>query len=439
MSHMIFIETTGLGVQAIRYAKSRGHTVTFLWSPLYEFTAPTEVRDHARALADHTIRVDDIQNLSAPLAALRASRVKMSEVDSVLTTLSYCTGVAATLAESLGTRATAHAAVESARDKARCRHAMRDAGIPSLDFAVVRTADQAIRAADRIGYPVIVKPTLGIGKSVTTIAESPSDIQAHFDGAAASLRALAPGITAALDDRYIVEELANGDLYSVEVATDGHTYTPLVAVGRKTALENPVLELGCTVPCGLDEPAEAALGAYAVNVCRTLGLDLGIFHVEVMRTPTGFRLIEVNPRITGGSLPDTINAVAEADVFAILVDLFAGHPVPPHPLRLTGAASHSFLAAERDAVLPDDLPANWFDEFRTTVHSGYAHVSRGDAVRQMRGNFDSFGMLRAVAADPRAAEELCVAAKQAVERRLGIPLLKDQTQARLTQPTRHHT
>ncbi|CAM5607374.1 hypothetical protein SGLAM104S_04836 [Streptomyces glaucescens] len=227
---------------------------------------------------------------------------------------------------------------------------LEEHAIPSLDFEVVTTLAQALVAADRIGYPVIVKPVLGIGKAVTNITRSPTELEAHFARADAVRADLEQGMASQLDERFIVEALAHGDLYSVEVAADGETCVPLVCVGRKVGLDNPVLELGCTVPSGLPAGQERELGDYAVRVCRALGLDLGVFPVEVMHSEAGFRLIEVNPRLTGGALPDSIDAVADRDIFALLVDLHLGTGEPLRPLRLEAAASHTFLAAAENCT-----------------------------------------------------------------------------------------
>ncbi|MER5297370.1 ATP-grasp domain-containing protein [Streptomyces pharetrae] len=302
MSHLLFVETTGLGVQAIEYAKKAGHTVTYLHCPQYEFTAPPELRDRARELADHTAAFADPADDEGVLAALRDSGADAGTVDAALSTLSYCAQTAANLAEAIGARGTPADAVAAARDKGRCRAVLEEHAIPSLDFEVVTTLAQALVAADRIGYPVIVKPVLGIGKAVTSITRSPAELEAHFTLADAARADLEQGMASQLDERFIVEALAHGDLYSVEVAADGESCVPLVCVGRKVGLDNPVLELGCTVPSGLPADQERELGDYAVRVCRALGLDLGVFHVEVMHTEAGFRLIEVNPRLTGGGL-----------------------------------------------------------------------------------------------------------------------------------------
>ncbi|WP_217200901.1 ATP-grasp domain-containing protein [Streptomyces buecherae] len=401
--------------------------MTYLHCPLYDFTATPAQRKEAIRLADHAAPFADPLDGDAVYGALLASGADPGDVDAVLSTLSYGAQAAADLAARIGARGTSPAGTLAARDKGECRRILRAREVPSVGFRVVTDAAEALEAAETIGYPVIVKPVLGIGKAVTSIAHDPSAVRAHFAAAATDRDGLAEGMARQLDERYLVEELVPGDLYSVEVAASGGRLVPLVCASRKVSQENPVLELGCTVPSGLSTADEAALGRYAVEVCRALGLDLGIFHVEVMHTPSGFRLIEVNPRLTGGSLPDTISAVAGVDIFALLVDLFLGRPLPDDPLPLEGSASHSFLAASQKPTVPAHLPDDWVTPFLGRLHSGYARVRAGDVVPPMRTNFDSFGMLRALAPTPAEAEAACSAVKADIEGLFGFPFLAEQT------------
>ncbi|MGW0711555.1 ATP-grasp domain-containing protein [Streptomyces sp. NPDC002643] len=425
MSHLVFVETSGSGVNAIAYAKRTGHTVTYLYSPRYDFTASPEQRRLARELADRTAELPDVHDAEDLLTTLRAAGTRPGEVDAVLSTLAFCVPHAASLADLIGARGTPLEGVATARDKGRSRRALAEAGVASLAFSVVASLDEALTAADRIGYPVIVKPVLGVGKGATTIAHGPAEVRDHFAGLIGSLDRLPAGMSAHFDERFIVEELAIGDLYSVEVASDGRSFVPLVSTIQKTGLHNAVLELGCTVPGTLDDTTERELGDYAAQVCRTLGLTLGVFHVEMIRTAEGFRLTEANPRMAGGALPETVNAVADQDMFAILVDLFLGGDTPVAPLRLSGSASHSLLAAAETSVVRDDLAPGWFDPFLERLHSGWARLEPGGRVDAMRGNFDRFGMIRAVDTDPARAAETCAAVKADIERFLGIPLVRE--------------
>jgi biotin carboxylase len=421
------VETSGSGVNAIEYAKQAGHTVTYLYSTLYDFSASPDQRQLARKLADHAVEVPDMSSTENLLEALRAADIRKSEIDAVLSTLAFCVAQAAELADAIGARGTPLEAVAAARDKGRCREVLRDAGIPSLEFSVVRTEKEALAAAADIGYPVIIKPVLGVAKAATTIVRTPDEVREHFAGLTGNLQGMATGMAAHFDERFIVEQLAVGDLCSVEVAAGNGVFVPLASTLQKTGADNPVLELGCTTPAGFDPAQQEELGAYAVQVCRALGLDLGIFHTEVMYTADGFRLTEVNPRMAGGALPETVNAVADRNMFEILVDLYAGSPVPPAPLRFDGAASHSVLGAAEPGAVREDLPADWFAAFDDRLHSGWARVEPGGRLIAMQGNFDRFGMIRAVAENADAARAACVAVKKDIERELRIPLVPENT------------
>ena len=52
-----------------------------------------------------------------------------------------------------------------AMDKVRSKHLFRAAGIPTPDYAVIRTRDEASVAAEQVGFPLIIKPS-GQGSSV---------------------------------------------------------------------------------------------------------------------------------------------------------------------------------------------------------------------------------------------------------------------------------
>src|SRR5207245_8853556 len=123
----------------------------------------------------------------------------------VLSTLAFGAPLAAALAAAIGVPGTPLTAVDLARDKGRCREVLREAGIPSVTFAVVHSAEEALAEAAGLGYPVIIKPVLGAGKAVTTIAHTPAQARAHFDGLADDLLTLAGGISGHFDDRFIVE------------------------------------------------------------------------------------------------------------------------------------------------------------------------------------------------------------------------------------------
>ncbi|MFT4798344.1 MAG: cyanophycin synthetase [Candidatus Azotimanducaceae bacterium] len=79
---------------------------------------------------------------------------------------------------------TSNIAVELASDKEETNSILRDLGLPVPAQRMVRSLQQAQRAATRIGYPVVLKPLAGNhGRGVTTNLSTPEEIAVAFDDA----------------------------------------------------------------------------------------------------------------------------------------------------------------------------------------------------------------------------------------------------------------
>jgi len=71
-----------------------------------------------------------------------------------------------------------------ARHKARCAQVLRRAGIPAPAHFKVDDADEAVKAAQRLGYPVVVKPVdLDGGRGVMAGLKSPEAVRGAFAAA----------------------------------------------------------------------------------------------------------------------------------------------------------------------------------------------------------------------------------------------------------------
>lgn len=423
MSHLVFLASSAKGCDALDYARRAGHRVTLVWSPCYDFFVTAAQRALAHGLADLVVTSADLNDAPAVMAALDRAGISPGEVDAVLTTVHFCVLGAAQLARLCGARGPSPEAVAAARDKAACRRILDEQDIPNVAHRVVTSACGALEAASELGFPVMVKPVTGAGKLETILATSALDIQNHFAGAPARRAALEPALDAELDGRFLVEEVAVGPLYSVEVATDGRSLIPLAAVRRKVGRDNPLLELGSTMPSGLSPADERELGRYLVRVCRALGLDLGIFHAEAIRTGRGFRLVEVNPRIGGGVVPEVIRAATDRNLFEILVDLYDGAAVPDRPLTARRGASNTFLGTQVDRTVRPDLPDDWFEAFRGRLQSGDTSIRAGTRMLAMRGNFERYGTVQVIASGAEEAERECAALTTEMESLLGVPLV----------------
>jgi len=424
MSHLVFVEITRPGIQAMEQAVRLGHAVTRLTSHKFDWLLRPQDHEALRRLGCATLSIDDSQHADCVEQGLRRC-LEQGPVDAVLSVLQQCVAPASIAAQRTGLRATGARGVLNARDKGRCRDLLRENGIASVRHCVADSAGPACAFAAEIGYPVIVKPATGMGKVLTSIVHDESALRRHFEQAAVRRAGLERGVRDEVSEQFIVEELARGPLYSVELAADTRgVWAALTIVKRKTGRDNPVLEMGSTVPSDLDDARYAQVERYAISVAKALGLDLGIFHVEFIMTSDGPRLVEVNPRIAGGAIPDLVRTATGVDLFELLVRIYVGEPLPMERLPSVAAASHTFLTAREDCVVRADLPSDWFEALRPRLHSGHADIRAGQALRRMDGNYDVYGVVRVSAPSYQQAVAECERLRREIEVVLRVPLVE---------------
>lgn len=209
--------------------------------------------------------------------------------------------------------------------------------MPSAASQAARTVADAVAAADRIGYPVVVKPVAGSGSVATRRCGHPDEVA---QAAATVLTADPAALGLPPQEAVLVEEYLTGTEYSVETFDD-----EVVGITRKYLGPEPYfIEVGHDFPAPLSPGDRQAVADTAVAALRALGLGWGPAHVELRLTPTGPRIVEVNPRLAGGMIPRVVTEAIGVDLIRLTVARAAGRPEKPAPVR-EQAASIRFLVA----------------------------------------------------------------------------------------------
>jgi biotin carboxylase len=325
--------TTGTGPLFARAAAGLGCRPVLLTADPGRY--PFASRDRLEVL-----RVDT-SDREALLAACRRLAAA-GGLAGVTSSSEYFVATAALLAERLRLAAPAPQAVARCRDKGHQRRRLRAAGLAVPDFRLVRSAAAAAAAAAGLGLPVVVKPVSGTGSMGVRLCATAGEVAA---AALDILRCRANERGQRLPRRVLVEKPALGAEYSVE--TFG---LEIVGITRKHLGELPsFVEIGHDFPAPLPPEQEGALEATAVAALAALGLGWGAAHVEVRVTAGGPQVIEVNPRLAGGFIPELVRLAYGVDLVAQVVALAAG--LPP---RLARQAERG--AAIRFLLTPADAP-----------------------------------------------------------------------------------
>ncbi|EKK9986095.1 ATP-grasp domain-containing protein [Vibrio vulnificus] len=108
---------------------------------------------------------------------------------------------------------------------------------------------------------------------------------------------------------FIIEDYLDGTEYSFEVFVDKKN-TCTIAIHEKveirsamhTTLESALISPPISLP--LTEQLKAT--GWIESVFDAIGIETGCFHVEAKKTNRGWEIIEINPRIGGSYIPDSV-------------------------------------------------------------------------------------------------------------------------------------
>ncbi|MFY4718757.1 ATP-grasp domain-containing protein [Streptomyces sp. LaBMicrA B280] len=266
-----------------------------------------------------------------------------AQIAGVLSSSEYFVVTAAEVAARLGLPGPAADAVQACRDKTTQRRLLAGAGVPVPAFTEVGEVAEAVDAAARLGLPVVVKPVQGSGSVGVRLCASLGEVADHA-GALLSATVNERGLAA--PTWILVESYLTGREFSVEVV--GHE--AVVTVAKHIGPPPVFVETGHDLPADLPPRRRDALTACAVAAVRALGLGWGAAHVELRLDGDTPRVIEVNPRLAGGMIPELVRRACGIDLITAQVRAAVGLPVTLERDRDAGA-SIRFLTAEAAGTL----------------------------------------------------------------------------------------
>ena len=284
---------------------------------------PSTFEAHA---PDHLLTLDfaDPDAAAARVAEL-AGRQPLNAVVGVddLTTVA-----AAAIAERLGLRSSAVAAVAAARDKYQMRQCLAAAGVPIPRFRRIALKDDPLLAARGVAFPCVLKP-LALSASRGVIrANTVDQFIAAFRRIAALLQRGDVEVTGDAAQFLLAEEYVPG----VEVALEGllvsGTLHRLALFDKPDPLEGPFFEETIYVtPSRLPADVQDGIERAAAAACAALGLREGPVHAELRVNDAGPWVLEVAARSIGGLCSRTLRFGTGMTLEEIILRHALGWPI----------------------------------------------------------------------------------------------------------------
>ena len=203
------------------------------------------------------------------------------------------------------------------KEKSLMKKLYLEAGIPTARQHVVTDREGGRAFLKEVGYPVIVKPDVGVGATHTWKLENDADLEAFYDNLPA-----AP---------YVMEEFVQGEICSYDAILDSKceplfesmtVWPPVMDIVNK---DLDLMYYTCPeVPEKLRELGRKTVKAFGVE--RRF-VHLEFFRLTKARKGLGkigdFAALEVNMRPAGGYTPDMMDFAHSTDVYQIYADMVA--------------------------------------------------------------------------------------------------------------------
>jgi carbamoyl-phosphate synthase large subunit len=187
-------------------------------------------------------------------------------------------------------------AIRTAEDRERFRQAMEEVGLESPRSAYVRTVDEALTAADDLGYPLVLRPSFTLGGKGGGIAYDREGL----------VTAISRGLADSPVGEVLVEESVIGwKEFELEVMRDRNDNCVIIcSIENVDAMGVHTGDSITVAPAmTLTDPELQQMRDAAFTVLRRIGVETGGSNVQFAVDPaTGRQLvIEMNPRVSRSS------------------------------------------------------------------------------------------------------------------------------------------
>ena len=293
------VDPISTGASLAKFLSDKGYPLVRVFSD----TLPDEVK----ALVAEGLEVDwrvTIQHEGPGRAAYTAAALRGVGVTEVIVGSEPGVSLQAELSSAFGDSPVPVDKIELRRNKYLQSEAVRDAGFDAVHQTLAHTredVEEFIGTVERSGaaaFKAVVKPVEGAGSDGVSICNSAEEVRAAFGRLEGTKNIL--GL-----ENYAVlcQEFLAGDEYVVDSVSRGgvHKVVALWRYDKRDYYGSPVVYHGMQLLNVESDPTLlSAMVDYVTSVLNALGVTDGAMHTEVMNTPRGPVLVEVNCRLHGG-------------------------------------------------------------------------------------------------------------------------------------------
>ncbi len=272
--------------------------------------------DQLAAWGKHHEVIEVVDDPYSAQALAAAARRIPGPLAGVFSCYDGCVLPAALAASVLGLPHCDSTALRRARNKYEARAWLREIGVDRVAAALVGPHDDLAAVERTVGpYPLIVKPVNGVASHLVVKCDSRQELQAALHRLRGRVRTDLAALYAhpigfgesghtAPSSEFLVEPFLAGPEYSAELVVSPQGVSRIALLEKLMVDDVSFFE---TAYLSVEDPAVSEpIWEFVEAAVTGIGLDSAMCHVEVIDTPQGVSLVEINAGRPGGGLITTL-------------------------------------------------------------------------------------------------------------------------------------
>lgn len=343
--------------------------------------------------------VIDIQDENAVLKV-----AKISNVDGVFVHAVEIPHIVARVASELGLPCVSpEVAIRATNKKLRITH-LTENGIPCANYIAVETIDQLGVAAQKLGFPLVIKPVDCAGSRGVKVVYNKIELSASY----------AEAISYSRTGEVLLEERLSGPEISTEsVVYNGKIYTFAFAdrnYAKPEIFAPYFIEDGINYPSVLPDEMQKAVFDLVEKTIRVLGIDFGSAKGDIIIDKGVPKIIEMAARSSGGWFgAGSIPAATGINMLKPLLQMAVGDDPDLgmlKPTRMLGCAQR-YIIPTKSGVIRAIKGVEEAQAMPGVVLSAMFLPSIGSQIKKATNHAERYGQIICTANSREAAIRQC--------------------------------
>ncbi|MHC0449349.1 MAG: ATP-grasp domain-containing protein, partial [Candidatus Lariskella arthropodorum] len=205
-----------------------------------------------------------------------------------------------------------HAVINLIRNKVQLRNKLYLSGLSKVNSIEIDPKNfSGSVVGNEINYPCIVKDSSGTGSQNVWIAYNQLELRQLIHKAQ----------DIHLRGNLAIEPFITGTLYSIETLSWEGEVKVLALTGRILSNEPYFKEEAFSLPIKLSPNKEKALFAWIGEILLCVGYEYGFAHTEFIMTSKGFEVVEINPRLGGVQIGESLCQIYEDNIYEAWLEM----------------------------------------------------------------------------------------------------------------------